>query len=571
MKRLQYFAMLCVFVTLFAGSAWGAVAKIGSTEYENLSALATAIGGTLTDKTIRLSDDKTLGGTLIISTDTELSLDLNGKTLSLAGQVIHNRGKLTIIDTTGNGKVVSSTDCAIGTLDNSTLILGSKENSSYNNFSVEAQEAAILTGKSKNATIYVYGGTYTTKDNAVFMTNGSTGYHGHKWYIYDGTFNGNITTEGYVACGIYAPNSDDWYVYGGTFNITKGTGILARAGTVHIPEDSKVVINTTGNVTGKVGDSRVVVPCAPIVFDTSAGYPGLTDDSKIIIGGGTFSSEVDNISFVSKDNDVIANRFNVTGGNFTSDPTSYLASESYKSVQIGEHYYVVSSTATVSADLTATSIDYGKTLADSTISGTIKIGDVVIDSSDYTLAWASPDTVPTVAGGEQRYEVTVSPAINGTSSFTVKITVNKVDSSVTTAPTAVASLVANGTAQALITAGTAENGEMQYALGSDDQTAPTTGYSTTIPTGIDAGEYYVWYKVVGDANHNDTTPVCITVTIKEAETETPGTSTTKTLSSFDVTISGDTALTATYGTSATKTFTASVKAGYSDGTTSALT
>ena len=32
---------------------------------------------------------------------------------------------------------------------------------------------------------------------------------------------------------------------------------------------------------------------------------------------------------------------------------------------------------------------------------------------------------------------------------------------------------------------------------------------TSIPTATDAGTYYVWYKVVGDENHNDTNPVCV--------------------------------------------------------------
>ena len=35
---------------------------------------------------------------------------------------------------------------------------------------------------------------------------------------------------------------------------------------------------------GKVGDSRVVVPCVPFVFDESAAYPGLKDDAQIVIG-----------------------------------------------------------------------------------------------------------------------------------------------------------------------------------------------------------------------------------------------------------------------------------------------
>ena len=43
---------------------------------------------------------------------------------------------------------------------------------------------------------------------------------------------------------------------------------------------------------------------------------------------------------------------------------------------------------------------------------------------------------------------------------------------------------------------------------------------TSIPAKTEAGTYYVWYKVVGDANHNDIAPQCISVTISQTETET---------------------------------------------------
>ena len=35
---------------------------------------------------------------------------------------------------------------------------------------------------------------------------------------------------------------------------------------------------------GKVGDSRIVVPCVPFVFDEAAKYPGLKSDAQIVIG-----------------------------------------------------------------------------------------------------------------------------------------------------------------------------------------------------------------------------------------------------------------------------------------------
>ena len=41
-------------------------------------------------------------------------------------------------------------------------------------------------------------------------------------------------------------------------------------------------------------------------------------------------------------------------------------------------------------------------------------------------------------------------------------------------------------------------------------------YSAAIPTGKNAGGYTVYYKVVGDANHNDTDPQSVTVTIGKA-------------------------------------------------------
>ena len=56
--------------------------------------------------------------------------------------------------------------------------------------------------------------------------------------------------------------------------------------------------------------------------------------------------------------------------------------------------------------------------------------------------------------------------------------------------------------------GTPTGGTMQYALGT--ATEATQPYTTAITTATDAGTYYVWYKVVGDGNHNDlvaTTPV----------------------------------------------------------------
>ena len=93
---------------------------------------------------------------------------------------------------------------------------------------------------------------------------------------------------------------------------------------------------------------------------------------------------------------------------------------------------------------------------------------------------------------------------------TATLTVNKVDS--TAATVTANTLIYTGSAQALVTVtGEATGGTIQYALGTKD--AATEEYTPSIPTGTDAGTYYVWYKAVGDETHTDSEAKCITVTI----------------------------------------------------------
>ena len=75
-------------------------------------------------------------------------------------------------------------------------------------------------------------------------------------------------------------------------------------------------------------------------------------------------------------------------------------------------------------------------------------------------------------------------------------------------------LVYNGKAQALVEAGTVVGGTLQYFLG--DKAPDKDGdWSADIPTGTDAGNYTVWYRVKGDKNHNDSDPASLSVTIEK--------------------------------------------------------
>lgn len=92
----------------------------------------------------------------------------------------------------------------------------------------------------------------------------------------------------------------------------------------------------------------------------------------------------------------------------------------------------------------------------------------------------------------------------------IVVTVQKADirSSLITPPTAQENLTYTGQPQALVIAGSVANyGTMQYSLTENGT------YSPVIPVGTDAGAYTVWYRVIGDANHNDTAPASVVVRI----------------------------------------------------------
>ena len=111
-------------------------------------------------------------------------------------------------------------------------------------------------------------------------------------------------------------------------------------------------------------------------------------------------------------------------------------------------------------------------------------------------------------------KTTISISSEGQSIDTLKkMAFPKLPASTVTTPPEANNLTFTGSAQELVIAGVASNGEMQYAIGTNMTTAPTSGWSASIPTKTDAGTYYVWYKVVGDSTHTDTEPVSITVTI----------------------------------------------------------
>lgn len=293
--------------TVGAAASAAFAAQVGGVMY---TTLADALAAADENAIVKLLEDVT--GQVAIPAGKKLTLDLNGKTITHSGTAIINNGTLIV----KNGAVVSTGNCGIGVGSNS-------ETTILSDVTVTAQESAVITSKSTGAKIFIEGGTFTSTDNAVIAGNGSerTG-NPNIIVINGGTFNGGIMTAGYVACGIYAPWKDQITVNGGTFHITGGAGIVARAGQVSVNGGTFIC---TGNATGKVGDSRVVVPCAALVFDSEANYPALTNESVILVKNGTFTVESGvAVAHAVKAAEDLNPRIVIEGGSFSGNPTTFV-------------------------------------------------------------------------------------------------------------------------------------------------------------------------------------------------------------------------------------------------------
>ena len=165
-------------------------------------------------------------------------------------------------------------------------------------------------------------------------------------------------------------------------------------------------------------------------------------------------------------------------------------------------------TPVLDGEVTASEITCGQTLSDSSITGKMK-DPTTGKSVNGTFAWTDGTINPNAGGYEAEWTFTPAAGYEkyATATGTVTIKVNKATPTFN-APTAQENLTYTGQEQALITAGSVTSGgTMQYSLTENGT------YSQDTPTGTDAGAYTVWYRVIGDANHNDTAPASVAVRI----------------------------------------------------------
>ena len=234
----------------------------------------------------------------------------------------------------------------------------------------------------------------------------------------------------------------------------------------------------------------------------------------------------------------------VADGNVYVEPFAYTSTQTYTNKVWTEEIPVGTNVGSYSVTYKIVSndsnyADSGESTIDDITISKAEVTAPVIASKSYTGELQTADIVESVFytvtsndGGTDvgSYDVVLtlkdlanskwSDSEEAAKTLTFEITKASIDKVI--AP-GVKELTYTGSAQELITTGSAEGGEMRYALGTNATTAPdASAYTASIPTATDAGTYYVWYKVVGDSNHLDSDAGYVTVTIATADSSDSG-------------------------------------------------
>ena len=307
-----------------------------------------------------------------------------------------------------------------------------------------------------------------------------------KNYVFEGESEG--TTE---VSDVFA--TDD----ANRFTITKATAPTGiQTGTLN-------VIN--GTTLKYTYDAKQILPAAPNGTYGTVLYSG--EPSSNFESGYTVNSFQ-----VGINNGVLTLTIDAQNGGKTGkigSVTIYVTTDNYEIFNLPLDLYAVNQIKPMpDGKITASEITYGNELSASTITGTMQDPNTSA-TVNGTFAWTDGTIKPDA--GSYDAEWTFTPAEGyekyATVTGTVTVKVNKATPTFN-APTAQENLTYTGQAQALITAGSVTSGgTMQYSLTENGK------YSQNIPTGTDAGAYTVWYRVIGDPNHNDTEPASVPVRI----------------------------------------------------------
>ena len=191
---------------------------------------------------------------------------------------------------------------------------------------VQGKGAVVIVGGSEMITQPVL----QALDNAVVAGNGSYTEEkrcgGTTITLGNCVLIGNIVSGGYAACGVYHPQK-------GTLNIGEGAqiiaysdkvaaaGVVMRGGTLNMTGGT-IKADGVANATGKVGDSRVVVPSSGIVFDADANYYDRAN-VNVKVFSGAINGNHSAVELVNNNNSYTDGQITLTGGTYNSDVAEF--------------------------------------------------------------------------------------------------------------------------------------------------------------------------------------------------------------------------------------------------------
>lgn len=125
----------------------------------------------------------------------------------------------------------------------------------------------------------------------------------------------------------------------------------------------------------------------------------------------------------------------------------------------------------------------------------VKSGDLTFTDADYTVSYSNNKN----AGTEAKVILTDKKGgnykISGSKTFSILPAKGKLSELLTQSPNSISTIIYNGKAQNLITAGTTKSGTLKYSF---NEAGP---FETTIPQKTESGKYEVFYRVENAPNY----------------------------------------------------------------------
>ena len=401
---------------------------VGGLKYETFS---TAISNAPAGSTVILLKDCNAPGSGA-SISKNVTIDLNGKNLTLLSMTVEKGGNLTIKDS-GTGGTYNGLDVnyslrvkqgGIFNLESGSLTNTSTDSRTSNVVvwveggtakKPAASTANIKGGKIKTkgtpvfvfdpgATVNVSGGELTGSGLACIAGNGTKGQGGTTINVSGGTLTANAADEASAACGIYHPNEGTLNITGGTINVTDGVGVLMRGGEMTMTGGE---INATGDATrtGSVGDANQKIGVSGVIFDRDANYPAVATTSIKIDGEAKVSGAKAAVELINDNNVADAkSAFKLKGGTYSSDVSALLdensVAEEKDGVYVVTTYYAqVGETKYATLQAAADAATAGQTVmvindVDMTTDGNLTVNegkDIVLDMNGHSIKGANAD------------------------------------------------------------------------------------------------------------------------------------------------------------------------------------